>query len=169
LTSCLKGLAKSCVRAAQICSIGVQCACRADLEQPSGILAGLCLPSRLSRVRASSPAFFLCIASLSEPLHPKRAMRASERGDGIFGEYGCRNTLPRFWATSCLTWRDIRPKIGCHGRNILPLSSCDALPPCQFVLLKGMQAPSDIPGDSLRCTRPLPLQRCSKRLSPSRK
>jgi hypothetical protein len=77
------------VNSAHICFTSVRSACRAVLEEASGDIGGACLPSRLSRVRISSPAFFVSIIPLQageRPLQRKRPVIRSARGSLCFGD-----------------------------------------------------------------------------------
>ena len=53
-----KKVVKPFVRVAQIPSRPYELALEADVHEAGGILVNSCLPSMLSRVRASSPAYF---------------------------------------------------------------------------------------------------------------
>ena len=59
MTSCLKVFATAFARPAHIVIESYETRCEADVDRTSGEPATTCLPSRLSRVRASSPALKL--------------------------------------------------------------------------------------------------------------
>ena len=95
---------KSFVRVAQMSSRACRLALEADAYQESGVFVGSCLPSRLSRVRASSPAFLLNRLSASAwEASSRQPSGDSAEGDGfllrrkVFNEF-----LPPNWYPSCL-------------------------------------------------------------------
>jgi len=106
-------------------------ACKATSYQASGEIVTPCLPSRLSRVRASSPACVLCIVSLGrlpESLHPKWLWRVFPERRSCFWRGGCSDILFRLWAPLCLVQRKSLPQIRVSLTNILLWSGWNTLP-----------------------------------------
>ncbi len=106
----------------------LQTACKEYSYQVSGVFASTCLPSRLSRVRASSPAP-KCEPSLYWLTTGRFVASARREGQQAGGfmlfKKVYSDILPQFGVTSCLARRDILPW---RGRDILPWQLRDILP-----------------------------------------
>jgi hypothetical protein len=103
--SCTTLLVNTFIRHAHL-SIGTcKAALGASSEEASGDLVSTCLPSRLSRVRAPSPAPTYR-PSLCRPITSRLGatrQRYGKQGGGLsMCKQACSDTLPRFRVTSCL-------------------------------------------------------------------
>ena len=82
ITFCLQKYATFYVRAVRMAHVSTKCAPGAILQQANGDIVTFCLPSRLSRVRAPSPAPFVYIVSLltgEKPLGDDQAVLGKAR------------------------------------------------------------------------------------------
>jgi hypothetical protein len=122
-----KTRATSFARPAHIAYVPYETGCKADVDQASGENATACLPSRLSRVRAPSPALF----SKPPPSRPLRGcFRRSEqqkcRSKAVLlcPKKGSTDTCLHFLASTCLALHLLTKVFATSHRQVVRHWNC---------------------------------------------